>query len=250
MIFRQLFEPVSSTYTYLLGCEATRQAVLIDPVWETVDRDLAVLRGLGLSLAYTLETHVHADHLTGACRLRALTGSRIGMPGVLGLPCADLAVRHGEPIHVGTVELQPLFTPGHTDHHHAYRVDDGTHVMLFTGDALLIDGCGRTDFQSGDAQVLYRSVHDQLFTQPDDSLVYPGHDYHGRRVSTIAQERARNPRLGGGRSLEAFLRIMADLDLPPPARMDVAVPANERCGDCGDDEAARQAALTGRLDQG
>ena len=228
MIFRQLFEPVSSTYTYLLGCEETRQAVLIDPVLPTWQRDLAVVNDLGLRLAYTLETHVHADHITSAVRLKREAGSRIAFPSPDRFPCVDHLVKDGEPFEVGSIRLQPLATPGHTDDHFAYRLDD----RVFTGDALLIDGCGRTDFQNGDAATLYRSVHEKLFALPDETLVWPGHDYHGRRVSSIGQERARNPRLGGGRDLATFVRIMGDLHLPYPKFIDYAVPGNRMCGEC------------------
>jgi len=231
MIFRQLFEPQSSAYTYLVACEKTREAVLIDPVLETVERDLALLAELGLALKYTLETHIHADHVTGAARLRDETGSRAGVPEKSGAGHVDVPIREGEAISVGTLKIEPLYTPGHTDDHHAYlvRATDGDRV--FTGDALMIDGCGRTDFQNGDAATLYLSVHERLFALPDDTLVYPGHDYQQRRVSSIGQERARNPRLGGGKTIEEFVAIMDGLNLPRPKKMDVAVPANRECGE-------------------
>lgn len=231
MIFRQLFEPQSSTYTYLVGCPKTGEAALIDPVLETVDRDLAILAELGLTLKYTLETHLHADHVTGTARLRERTGSKAAVPERSGAASCDLPVREGEPIHVGTLAIEPLYVPGHTDDHHAYllRTDDGARV--FTGDALMIDGCGRTDFQGGNAETLYRAVHDKIFSLPDDTLIYPGHDYQQRRVSSVAQERARNPRLGGGKTIAEFVAIMNGLNLPRPAKMDVAVPANRLCGE-------------------
>jgi sulfur dioxygenase len=231
MIFRQLFEPISSAYTYLVACDETREAALIDPVLETVDRDLALLRELGLALEYTLETHIHADHVTGADRLRDATGSKVAVPLESGARQVDVAVREGEPIPVGKVILEPIYTPGHTDDHHAYLLRGHDALRVFTGDALMIDGCGRTDFQNGDAATLYRSVHEKLFGLPDDTLVYPGHDYQQRRVSSIGQERARNPRLGGGRTVEEFVAIMDGLNLPRPKKMDVAVPANRECGD-------------------
>lgn len=230
MIIRQLFEPISSTYTYLVGCEETGEAVLIDPVIETVDRDLELLEELGLNLKYTLETHIHADHVTGAAKLREATGCKAAVPEKSQAGHADIAVRECEPLAVGSILIEPLYTPGHTDDHHVYYVEaDGT-ARVFTGDALLIDGCGRTDFQNGDSAVLYRSVHDKIFALPDDTLVYPGHDYQGRRVSSVAQEKARNPRLGGGKTVDEFIAIMAALDLPRPKKMDVAVPANRECG--------------------
>ena len=192
MIFRQLFEPVSSTYTYLIACEVTGQAILVDPVLPSWQRDLEVLKDLGLRLAITLDTHVHADHITAASRLKRETGSTIAHPAIDALSCVDRPVREGEPLRLGSVHLDPLYTPGHTDGHHAYLLGD----RVLTGDALLIDGCGRTDFQGGDATTLYRSIHDKLFSLPGETLVYPAHDYEGRCVSSIAQEKQRNPRLG------------------------------------------------------
>lgn len=232
MIFKQFLESDSSTYTYLIGCEQSGQALLIDPVIDTVERDLQALKDLGLTLATTLETHVHADHLTGARRLRQRTGCRIAYPKMLELSCADLGVQEGEPFTLGSVTLHPLFTPGHTDHHHAYLIDTPIQKLLFTGDALLIEGCGRTDFQSGDPAALYHSIHNKLFSLPDETLVYPAHDYEQRFVSCIAQEKARNPRLGGGRSQDDFVALMTGLDLPYPRKIDFAVPGNEDCGAC------------------
>ncbi len=233
IVFRQLFEPESSTYTYLLGCRQTGDCLLIDPVVETIDRDLSAIQDLGLTLAMTLETHIHADHVSSSCRLRALTGCKVAYPAMEGPPCADVGVSEDQLVSLGGIVLRPLFTPGHTDTHHSYLMEAGPILQVFTGDALLIDGCGRTDFQNGSAETLYRSVREKLFTLPDDTLVYPAHDYEHRHVSTIAQERERNPRLGGGKSIENFLEIMANLKLPYPEKMDVAVPANLRCGDCG-----------------
>lgn len=228
MIFRQLFEPLSSTYTYLLGCEQTGKAVLIDPVISAMERDLAQVHELGLILAYTLDTHIHADHITAALELKRSAASLIAAPAFDQLPCADVEVEEGRPFRVGSMALQPLHTPGHTDGHFSYLFGD----RVFTGDALLIEGCGRTDFQNGDAGALYTSVRDKLFTLPDDTLVYPGHDYKDRRVSSIAQEKKRNPRLGGNRTLEEFRAIMTDLALPYPKFIDYAVPGNRQCGVC------------------
>lgn len=235
MIFRQLFEAESSTYTYLFADPQTREAVLLDPVLETVERDLAVLQELDLKLAYTLDTHIHADHITSACRLRSLTGCKVAYPAMDDLPCADVGVAEDRPLRAGGLTFQPLFTPGHTDTHHSYLVEIPGVLRVFTGDALLIDGCGRTDFQAGDAPTLYRSVTEKIFILPPDTLVFPAHDYNHRHVSTVAQERERNPRLGGGKTLEAFVEIMRNLDLPYPKKMDLAVPANRLCGDCGEE---------------
>ena len=232
MIFRQLFEPESSTYTYLFGCRDTGQALLLDPVVETIERDLAAVQQLGLRLAVTLDTHIHADHISSACRLRSLTGCKVAYPAMDGLPCADIGVAEDRPLTVGSLTFKPLFTPGHTDTHHCYLLDQGATPRVFTGDALLIDGCGRTDFQNGDTEALYRSVREKIFSLPGDTLVYPSHDYQHRHVSTVLQERERNPRLGDDKSLEEFARIMANLDLPYPKKIDVAVPANRLCGDC------------------
>ena len=243
MLFRQLFEPLSSTYTYLLGCEATGQALLIDPVVNSIDRDLAEISRLGLKLAITLDTHIHADHITGAQHLKERVGSRIAMPAIERLPCADIGIVEGTPLQFGSVSLQPLHTPGHTDGHFAYAMAD----RVFTGDVLLIDGCGRTDFQNGDAPTLYRTVNDKLFSLPDEQLVYPGHDYQGRRVSSIGQEKARNPRLGDGRTLEQFVRIMAELKLPYPKFIDHAVPGNRQCGVCPTDLPEQMQAYCGRM---
>lgn len=232
MIFKQLFEADSSTYTYLLACAETRQALLIDPVLDTVERDLTVLQQLDLKLMYTLDTHHHADHLTGARVLRERTGCQVVFPDIEKPDCADIGISEGTPFKMGSIELTPLFTPGHTSHHHAYLLDNGTQNMLFSGDALLIEACGRTDFQSGDAATLYKSIQDKLFSLPDETLVYPGHDYEGRFISSIAQEKVRNPRLNDNKSLEDFVAIMDGLDLPYPRKIDFAVPGNEMCGQC------------------
>ena len=183
MIFRQLYEPLSSTYTYLLGDEDTGQAVLIDPVIATMDRDLAEVHRLGLTLAYTVDTHIHADHITAALEMKRAVGSKIAAPAYDQLPCADVGIEEGRPFQVGGITLQPLHTPGHTDGHFAYLLNS----RVFTGDALLIEGCGRTDFQNGDADALYKSVREKLFALPDETLVYPAHDYQERFVSSIAQ---------------------------------------------------------------
>lgn len=231
MIFQQLFEPVSSTYTYLLGCEETGQAMLIDPVLPTWERDLSAVNALGLKLAYTVETHIHADHITSALKLQAIAGSKIAGPALDRLPCTEIGIVEGTPLRMGSIELTPLHTPGHTDNHFAYHHQN----RIYSGDALLIDACGRTDFQNGDAVALYHSVRGKLFSYSDDTLVYPAHDYEHRRITTIGQEKARNPRLGGERSLEEFVHIMGELKLPYPKFIDYAVPGNRSCGVCPPD---------------
>ena len=230
MIFRQLFEPISSTYSYLLGCEKTGQALLIDPVIVSMDRDLTEIQRLGLTLAYTVDTHIHADHITAALELKNKVGSKIAAPAFDQLPCADVGIEEGIPLKCGSIALQPLHTPGHTAGHFSYTAGE----RLFSGDALLIEGCGRTDFQNGDADALYASVRGKLFALPDDTLVYPAHDYEGRCVSSIAQEKKRNPRLGDQRTLAQFRHIMANLNLPYPKFIDYAVPGNLQCGVCPD----------------
>lgn len=231
MIFRQLYEPISSTYTYLLGCEDTGQAVLIDPVVNSIERDLAEVNKLGLKLAFSLDTHIHADHITSALELKKRVGSKIAAPAIDRLSCTDVGVEDGMPFRVGGIEIKPVHTPGHTDGHFAYVFGD----RVFTGDALLIEGCGRTDFQNGNADALYKSVREKLFALPDDYLVYPAHDYKDRHVSSIAQEKKRNPRLGEDKTLEQFKEIMANLNLPYPKFIDHAVPGNRQCGVCPPD---------------
>ncbi|WP_126454427.1 MBL fold metallo-hydrolase [Sulfuriflexus mobilis] len=250
MLFRQLYEPDSSTYSYLLSCPESGETVIIDPVLDTAERDMSVLQSLGLKLTYTIDTHIHADHLSGARRLKALAGSSICYPAVDELACADIGLQEGKPFKVGNIDIHPLFTPGHTDHHHGYLIHTPVQSMLFSGDALLIDGVGRTDFQSGDSEALYNSIQQKYFSLPDDTLVYPCHDYNQRRVSSIAQEKARNAHIGGAKSLEEFKTIMANLDLPYPRKIDFAVPGNEQCGQCPDNVPSEFRGPCARHDQG
>ncbi len=250
MIFRQIFDRISYTYTYILGCQDCGEAILLDPVLDTADQALEVVFDLGLRLGCTLETHIHADHLTGAVRLTSITDCKIAGSTMDDIPCRDIGVREGEAFSWGNIELHPLFTPGHTDTHHAYLLDAGVHKMVFTGDALMIDSCGRTDFQSGDAGVLYDSVHEKLFSLPDDTLVYPGHDYNQRSVSTMGQEKTRNPRLGGNQTREGFIAFMDALQLPYPKMIDLAVPANKKCGKCPENIPPGYRRLCQPFDQG
>ena len=216
MIFRQLFEPVSSTYTYLLGCEESGEAVLVDPVMPAWQRDLEAVNALGLKLVMTIDTHIHADHITSASMLRREAGSRIATPALDGLPCTDVAMHDAVPLQVGGLRIDPMHTPGHTDNHFALLAGD----RVFTGDALLIDGCGRTDFQSGDSRALYHSVRGRLFGLPDDTLVYPAHDYNGRHVTSIADERRLNPRLQTT-SVDEYVALMDSLRPPDASLSDV-----------------------------
>lgn len=228
LIFRPLFDPASSTWSYLLGDAASGEALLIDPVFEQLRRDQMLIRELGLQLKWTLETHVHADHVTGAWLLRQRLGSRIALSVQGGASGADRLLRHGDHVAFGARHLQVRATPGHTDGCLSYVLDDESRV--FSGDCLLIRGCGRTDFQQGSAAALYRSVHMQLFTLPGHCLVYPGHDYNGMGVSSIDEERRFNPRLGGDVAEADFAGFMQHLGLAHPKKMDLAVPANQRCG--------------------
>jgi sulfur dioxygenase len=224
MIFRQLIDPESFTYTYLLADEETRQAVLIDPVLEQIERDCALLGELGLRLHCTLETHVHADHVTASGRLRERCGSKIGVGARAGVGNADWALADTATVRVGDLQLEVLATPGHTAGCVTYLCREAG--LAFTGDALLVRGCGRTDFQQGNAQTLFRSVRERIFALPNATLLYPAHDYQGRTVTSVAEEKRFNPRLGLDVAREEFLALMDGLHLPAPKRIGVAVPAN------------------------
>ncbi|MDC6168986.1 rhodanese-like domain-containing protein [Paucibacter sp. XJ19-41] len=238
LVFRQLFDPQSSTYTYLLGDAASGEALLIDPVFEQVRRDTALLRELGLRAIATLDTHVHADHVTGAWLIKAGSGSQIMLSAAAGASNADRLLRHGERVHFGARYVEVRATPGHTDGCLSYVLDD--HSMAFTGDSLLIRGCGRTDFQQGSPAQLYRSVQQQILSLPQACLLYPAHDYRGLTVTSVAEERRYNPRLGGDVNEADFAGYMNNLGLPHPKLMDIAVPANLRCGRPEPDSAAAQ----------
>jgi sulfur dioxygenase len=228
MIFRQLFDPQSSTYTYLLADAGSREALLIDPVFEQARRDAALIDELGLKLKWTLETHVHADHVTGAWLLREKLGSRIALSKASGADGADKYLENGERVSFGKKHLEARATPGHTSGCMTYVLDDRS--MAFTGDALLIRGCGRTDFQQGDARTLFRSVRTQIFSLPEDCLIYPGHDYRGLTQTSVGEEKLYNPRLAESVGEGDFVGYMTHLGLPHPKQMDVAVPANMSCG--------------------
>lgn len=228
----QLFDPTSCTYTYLLADPATRQAVIIDPVDGQLERDLALLEREGLTLKWTLETHAHADHITSAARLVELTGAHSGAPAACEVGTAAVQLRDGDTLDFGRERLRVLHTPGHTAGSVCYLWQPrqaGAPAQLFTGDTLLIGGCGRTDFQSGDAGQLYDSITQKLFTLADDTRVWPGHDYEGRTHSSVGHERAHNARLAG-RTRAEFVALMLALNLPHPRRIDEALPANRRSG--------------------
>jgi glyoxylase-like metal-dependent hydrolase (beta-lactamase superfamily II) len=229
VLFRQLFERESSTYTYLLADERTRQAALIDPVDTQLSMYHRLLDELDLRLVYAIDTHVHADHVTALGLLRETVGCKtlVGYAGEVD--CASSGLTEGQTVSVGDIRLNVLFTPGHTNDSFCFFVDDHGQRYLFSGDTLLIRGTGRTDFQNGDPGQLYDSLHDKILQLPDDTLVYPGHDYKGWTVSTIGEERRHNARLEAP-TREAFIELMHKLDLPNPKMMDVAVPANRTCG--------------------
>lgn len=227
MIFYQLFEPESCTYTYLLGDEASKEAVIIDPVKETVERDLKLIIDLGLRLKYILETHVHADHITGASLIKKDTQAQIAVSVKSDVKCPDLKIQDGQVLEFGKYKILCVATPGHTSGCTSYFVDN----KVFTGDTLLIRSAGRTDFQDGDSRALYKSVHEKLFILPDSTEVYPAHDYKGLSKSTIGLEKKLNPRLGLDKSEDDFVKIMSDLKLAYPKKIDVALPANLMCGE-------------------
>lgn len=226
MIFKQFFEPQSSTYTYLIGCDETKQAVLIDTVASEVSTYIEALEKYGLKLVYTLETHVHADHITGADSLRKKLGSKSVVHRDAGAMCADLLVTDGIHLKIGSIDLEVRYTPGHTNGCVSYFCND----RIFTGDALLIDGCGRTDFQMGDAGQLYDSIQSQIFQLPDETVIYPGHDYNGHTESTVGQEKKHNSRIGNNKTREEFIELMSTLKLAYPKQIDKALPANQACG--------------------
>ena len=238
----QLFDPASSTYTYVLVDEATRDALIIDPVDEQLARDLALLREQGLRLVWSIETHAHADHITSAGLLAEHAGARTAAPEGCGIGTAAVQLKDGEVLRFGGEELKALHTPGHTAGSMSYL----WRGHVFTGDALLINGCGRTDFQSGSAAALYRSITEVLFALPDDTVVWPGHDYHGQSHSTIGAEKRGNARVAG-KTLAEFKAIMDELHLPKPKRLDEAVPANLSSG-LRHDAGAPQAGV-GRVDE-
>jgi glyoxylase-like metal-dependent hydrolase (beta-lactamase superfamily II) len=225
MLFRQLFEPESSTYSYLLAARSGGEALLIDPVKSELKKYLGLIHELDLGLVFAVDTHVHADHVTALGDLRAEAGCTTIMGQQSRAECVSRKLSDGELLKVDELELRALYTPGHTDDSYSFVMPD----RVFTGDTLLIRGTGRTDFQNGDARAQYHSLFGRLLTLPDDTLVYPGHDYKGWTVSTIGEEKAHNPRLQVSTERE-YVELMAKLRLPNPRQMDVAVPANLGCG--------------------
>jgi sulfur dioxygenase len=224
MWLRQLFDPESSTFTYLVGDDGAPEALVIDPVRERVDDVIAALAGR--TLRWSLDTHVHADHVTAGSLLRERVGCEVVLPALASdCGCADRTLADGDELALGALRVRALHTPGHTPEGICLVVGD----QLFTGDTLLVGTCGRTDFQGGDAGALYDAIHGRLYTLPDDTTVWPGHDYKGATHTSIGAEKRANLRLAG-RTRAEFIALMASLDLPPPRKLAEAVPANRRCG--------------------
>jgi sulfur dioxygenase len=230
MILRQLFDRESCTYTYLLADDATRDAIIIDPVIDKTARDLALIHQLGLTLRYTLDTHVHADHITGSGLLAKETGAKIVSAAVNKLSRADVQARNGETIKFGAHILEVLSTPGHTSGCLTFVINNDGKRLAFTGDALFVRGCGRTDFQQGSPADLYNSIHEKVYTLGDETIIYPGHDYNGHTKSTVQEEKAHNPRLKVAISKDEFVHIMDNLNLAYPKHIKVSLPANLQCG--------------------
>lgn len=226
IVVRPLFDSESSTHTYLLYEKKSRASVMIDPVLEQVERDTQLIRELDLNLVYTLETHVHADHITGATKLKQALGAKIALSACSNVDCADLLLEDGEELHFGEQTIKALHTPGHTDTCTSYLIPGA----VFTGDTLFIRGTGRTDFQSGSSETLFNSVWEKIFTLPDETIIFPGHDYKGMLFSTVLEEKKYNPRLAEGQSVESFIQIMDGLNLANPKKLHLAVPANMKCG--------------------
>jgi glyoxylase-like metal-dependent hydrolase (beta-lactamase superfamily II) len=225
-LFQQLFESESSTFTYILADSESREAIIIDPVFETVARDLKLISELNLKLLYVLETHIHADHITGAGKIADATGATIALSEAAQVEGKHKSLRDGDVLRFGSFELKAIATPGHTNSCMCFLFQD----RVFTGDALLIRANGRTDFQEGSSEKLFKNVHDKLFALPDDTLVYPAHDYKGFTSSSIGAEKLHNERLNQERKLEDFIQIMASLNLPAPKKLDIALPANLKLG--------------------
>ncbi|PWB80350.1 MAG: hydrolase glyoxylase, partial [Methylocystaceae bacterium] len=239
MIFRQLFDSVSCTYSYLLAGRRGGEALIIDPVLDKVDRYIQLLHELDLKLVKAIDTHTHADHVTGMGSLRDRTHCITVMGEQSGVDVVSMRVADGDRIEIEGVALEAIHTPGHTNDSYSFRMPD----RVFTGDTLLIRGTGRTDFQNGDPRAQYRSIFERLLALPDETLVYPAHDYKGDTVSTIGEERAFNPRLQV-KSIDEYVEVMMSLHLPNPKMMDVAIPANMRIGLRQDEIARRGWALS------
>ncbi len=229
MLFRQLFDSPSSTYTYLLASREGGEALLIDPVKAQLPVYLQLIEQLGVTLVHAIDTHTHADHITALGDLRDSTACTTIMGALSQAECVSRRVADGEAIDIDGVRLQAIYTPGHTSESFSFLLNPAAPQAVFTGDVLLIRGSGRTDFQGGDARLSWRSIVHTLFRLPEQTLVYPGHDYKGWTVSTIGEEKRFNPRLAG-KTEDEYVALMHSLNLPNPALMDIAIPANLACG--------------------
>jgi glyoxylase-like metal-dependent hydrolase (beta-lactamase superfamily II) len=225
-IFYQLFDSETFTYTYLIADPKTKEAAIIDPVIDHVERDLKLVSELNLKLKYIFDTHVHADHITGAGEIRSRTGAKSALSQGAHVECVDIPLTDGQELWLGDKKITAIATPGHTDSCMSFYFEN----KVFTGDALMIRGTGRTDFQQGSSDRLYDNIHRKLFTLPDETQLYPAHDYKGQTASTIGLEKKYNPRLGEGRSKDDFIKIMSQLKLADPKKIHEALPANMACG--------------------
>ena len=226
MFVRQLFDRETSTYTYLIADEASNEAAIIDPVKEQFERDVLLIEQLGFNLKYTLETHVHADHITSSGQMRDKFGSKVVLHQNSEAKCADMLINDGDELNLGDIVVKALHTPGHTNADLSFSVED----IIFTGDALLVRDCGRTDFQAGSSVTLYNSINDKIFSLDEKTTIYPGHDYYGFTSSTVKEEKLFNNRLGNGKTEDEFVEIMANLDLALPKKIKESVPGNTNCG--------------------
>jgi len=226
MFVRQLFDRETSTYTYLIADEKSNEAAIIDPVKEQFERDVLLIKQLGFNLKYVLETHIHADHITSSGQLRDEFSAKVVLHENSGATCADLLIKDNDVLNLGNLEIKALHTPGHTNADLSLVVEN----YVFTGDALLVRDCGRTDFQAGDSVTLYKSINEKIFSLDDATTIYPGHDYTGFTASTVKEEKQFNTRLGDGKTEDEFVEIMANLDLSLPKRINESVPGNKNCG--------------------
>jgi len=231
MLFKQLFEKESSTYTYLISCQEKQEAILIDPVLETLQRDIDILNNLNLKLAYAIDTHIHADHVTSAAALREITNCKVAGPANDNLKCRDINLKNKDNIVVGsTVLLEAIYSPGHTNAHFSYMLNHNDNKLLFSGDALLINTCGRTDFQSGSSRELFNTIKNIFYKLPDDTKIYPAHDYNNKNYSTIKDQKNDNSLIDEKTNVENFVNKMKNLKLDMPKKIDYAVPINNNCG--------------------
>ena len=231
MLLKQLFESESSTYTYLISCQEKQEAILIDPVLETLSRDLRILETLDLKLVYAIDTHIHADHVTSAAALREISNCKVAGPANDALKCRNINFKNNDSIIIGnSIKLEAIHTPGHTDSHFSYMINHASDKLLFSGDSLLINSCGRTDFQSGSPKELYNTIKNIFYKMPNDTKVYPAHDYNNNNFSTIFDQKKDNSLIHENIDMGNFIASMNNLDLGNPKKIDFAVPRNNICG--------------------